>query len=401
LPDYKYAAKSAEGKVVKGIITATDQDRFISEVKARNLYLIKFYEVSKQGSIVLGQNKQLPLKDLAVFCRQTYSLLKVGVSLVKAIDLMYQQTTNKVMKSSIQKIYESVQKGSLLSEGLRKQPGKFPGIMISLIESGEASGTLAESVEKIATQFENDLRLKRKITSAMAYPAVIAVLGVGVVILMVSVVLPQFITMFQQAGIDKLPLPTAILIGLSDLVTKKWYFLLFGILLLIIIIRMYIKSPGGRMFWDGLKLKIPLAKNVLMPLTTVRFCRTFSTLLSSGMPMLQALSIVMNVVNNKVVSEQLSETSEDIRKGMSLTNSIRRVSVFPPMLQSMISIGEESGSLESMLDNTSDYYNDVLENSISKMIALIEPIMIVIMAGVVGFIILAIMLPMLQIYQSI
>ncbi|NLV51541.1 MAG: type II secretion system F family protein, partial [Clostridiales bacterium] len=206
---------------------------------------------------------------------------------------------------------------------------------------------------------------------------------------------------FQQAGIDKLPLPTAILIGLSDLVTKKWYFLLFGILLLIIIIRMYIKSPGGRMFWDGLKLKIPLAKNVLMPLTTVRFCRTFSTLLSSGMPMLQALSIVMNVVNNKVVSEQLSETSEDIRKGMSLTNSIRRVSVFPPMLQSMISIGEESGSLESMLDNTSDYYNDVLENSISKMIALIEPIMIVIMAGVVGFIILAIMLPMLQIYQSI
>lgn len=402
MPDFRYQAKSVDGRIVKGVITSSDQEKFFAEIKSRNLYLLKYNRLDKQeGSMVLGQKKQLPLKDLTVFCRQTASLLKVGVSLVKAIDILYQQSSSKVMKSCIQKIYESVQKGSLLSESLRAQPGKFPGLMISLIESGEASGMLAESVDKIATQFESDLRLKRKVTSAMVYPAVLVFIGIAVVILLVTIVLPQFIKMFEQAGITDLPLTTKIILGISDFVTTKWYFLLFGILLLVIVIRLYIKSEKGRLSWDRLKLKLPLLKPIISCLMVVRFTRTLATLLSSGIPMLSSLNIVMNVVNNKAVAAELLEASEDIRKGFSLANSIRRITVFPPMVQSMISIGEESGSLDRMLENSAEYFNDELQNRIARVVTLMEPAMIVVLGVVVAFIILSIMQPMLQIYNSI
>jgi type IV pilus assembly protein PilC len=218
---------------------------------------------------------------------------------------------------------------------------------------------------------------------------------------MVTVVLPQFIKMFDQAGITELPLPTAVLIGLSHFVTNYWYYLIFGILVVVISVRMLIKTENGRLFWDSMKFKLPVSKQIIPRMMVVRFCRTFSTLISSGMPMLQALSIVTNVMNNKAIAVELTETSEDIRKGMSLTQSIRRVTVFPPMLQSMISIGEESGSLESMLEKTSEYFDAELESAIARMVAMIEPVMIIIMAVVVGFIILSVMLPMLQIYNSI
>jgi type IV pilus assembly protein PilC len=401
LPDFSYSAKTADGQVVRGTFTSNDYVKFFDEMRSRNLYLLNYKEITKAGSMVLGAKKQLPLKQLSVFCRQIASLLKVGVSLIKAIDIIYQQTAHKAMKTSIRELYESVQKGSLLSEALRKQPGRYPDIMISLVDSGEASGMLAEVMDKIATQFENDLRLQRKIRSTMVYPAILVVLGIGVVILMVTVVLPQFVKMFQESNIEHMPLPTTILLVISNFVTNQWYYLIFGIILLVVLIRIVIKSESGRQSWDFLKLKLPLLKSTVSGYVVVRFCSTLSTLLSSGLPMLQALSIVMNVVNNKAVAADLAAANEDIRKGFSLSTAIRRVTVFPPLVQSMILIGEESGSLDKMLENAASYYKDELENRISRLVTLIEPVLIVVLAAVVAFIILAIMLPMLEIYKSI
>lgn len=401
MPDFTYKAKSMDGQVVSGIITSSDYVNFLGEIKSRNLFLIQYKEVNTEGSMVLGQNKQLPLKQLSVFCRQISSLLKVGISLVKAIDIIYQQMTHKVTKASIRDIYESVQKGNLMSEALRRQPGKFPGIMISMIESGEASGRLAETMEKLATQFESDLRLQRKVRSSMVYPAILVIIGIGVVILMVTVVLPQFIKMFQQSGITDLPVPTAILLGISEFVTTKWYYLLFGVVLLVIVVRLVINSENGRLSWDRLKLKLPIVKHTVTCYIVVRFCTTLASLLSSGIPMLQALSIVTNVVSNKAVAADLIEASEDIKKGITLSGAIRRITVFPPLVQSMILVGEESGTLDMMLDNAGGYYKDELENSITRLVTMIEPIMIVVLGVVVAFIILAIMLPMMKIYQSI
>lgn len=401
MPEFSYSAKALDGRTVKGVIASNDSEKFFAEIKSRNLYLLNYKEIVKQGSLVLGAKKQLPLKDLAVFCRQTASLLKVGISLVKAIDIIYQQTTSKAMKASIKEIYESVQKGSLLSEGLRKQTGKYPSIMISLIESGEASGMLAETIEKIATQFESDLRLQRKIKSTMIYPAALVVIGIAVVILMVTVVLPQFVKMFQQSNVTKLPAPTVILLGISNFVTHQWYYLVFGIVLLVVIIRLVLKSEKGRLFWDRLKLKLPLVKQTIGCYIIVRFCTTLATLLTSGIPMLQALTIVLNVITNKAVAEELIGANEDIRKGLSLSGAVRRVTVFPPLVLSMITVGEESGSLDKMLENASEYYKDELENRITRLVTLIEPIMIVILGAVVAFIILSVMLPMVEIYKSI
>lgn len=401
MPTFRYRAVNSAGLQVKGTLAADDKEKFFAEAKARGLYLVNYREEEKRDeSGDLGARSQLPLKKLAVFCRQTASLLKVGVSLVKAIDILYQQTTDKKMKSSIQKLYESVQKGSLLSEGMRRQPGKYPQMMINLIESGEESGTIDSAIDKLATQYESDLKLKNKVTSAMIYPIIIAVLGVGVVVLMCMVVLPQFMDMFEKAGVTDMPATTAILLGLAGFLTDYWYIVLFAIAVLVFGFRYYIKTEKGRLAWDGLKFKIPLLKGIQSRLVTVRFCRTLATLFACGMPMLQSITIVSKVVNNAAVGAQLGEVNEDIRKGLSLSNAIRKVTYFPPLVHSMISIGEESGSLDTMLENAAGYFNDELENSIAKMVSMIEPIMICAMGGVVAFIILSIMQPMMQIYSS-
>lgn len=399
---YKYAAKTIHGKIVSGIINADDEERFLADIKDRSLYLIKYKEiVTASKEISFGKNGPLPLKQIAIFCRQISALLKVGVSLIKAIDILYQQTTNKKMKESIKLIYESVQKGCLLSEALRKQTNKYPNIMIHLIESGEASGTMDQALSKLATQFESDLKLKNKITTAMVYPIILSILGIGVVILMVTFVIPRFMDMFVQAGIDKLPLPTRVILGLSSAITSYWYYILFAILLIIFSLKVYTKSLKGKLKWDEFKLHVPLFKSIIQKTAIVRFCRTTSTLFSSGMPMLQALSIVINIVGNTAISSQITEASEDIKKGMTLAQSMHRVTHFPSMIQSMILIGEESGSLDYMLENASNYFNDELENSIARMVTLIEPMLIVIMGIAVAFIISAIMLPMASIYNSI
>lgn len=399
---YKYSAKALDGKSVRGVLNADSKEKFLDEIRERKLYLLKYREVAERDtSRDLGENSKIPLKLLALFCRQLASLLKVGISLVKSLDILYQQATSPKLKKSIRKMYESVQKGNLLSESLKQQPGKYPQIMISLIESGESSGTLDSAVSKLAAQFEADLKLKNKVKSAMIYPAMIAVLAVGVVILMSAYVLPQFTKMFEAAGLTELPAPTRMLMGFSNVLVNYWYLLLFAVLTVIIAFRAITKSEKGNLVWNRFKFKLPLVKDLMSRLTSVRFCRTFATLLSSGMTMLQSLAIVMKVVSNSAVEKELELVSEDISKGFSLAQALRRVTYFPPMLQTMVAIGEESGSLDQMLENASGYLNDELENNIAKLISLIEPVMIILMAGIVCFIIISVMLPMLQIYQTI
>lgn len=402
MTSFRYTAARAGGGTEKGVISADDYNGFIAALKERGLFLIKYREILQNGkSLDLTANSKLPIKEITVFCRQVASLLKVGVSLIKSLDILYQQASNKKMKESIRKLYESVQKGNQFSDSLRQQQNKYPQMMISLVESGESSGTLDSSMDKLATQFEADLRLKNKVRSAMIYPAAIGFLGVAVVILMVTFVLPQFTGMFAESGVTTLPAPTRILMGFADLLTGYWYLIIFGVLVIVIGFRAYIKSEKGNLAWNRLKFKLPVVGKFMSRLTVVRFCRTFATLFSSGMTMLQCLAIVTKVVNNSAVAYELNETSEDIRKGFSLAQAIRRVTYFPIMIQTMISIGEESGSLDKMLENSSVYFNDELENSIAKLISMIEPVMIILMGGMVGFIIISIMLPMVQIYNTI
>jgi type IV pilus assembly protein PilC len=397
---FTFTAKTASGELIKETLDADSEGILLSTIKERNLFLISMKEIGEGGvfSGSIGSNK-LSLKQIALFCRQTSSMLKAGVSLVKAIDIMYQQSIDKKMKAQIQKIYEGVQKGDLLSETLKKQHGIYPELMISMIESGEASGTLDVVVEKLAVQFEADLKLKRKLISAVTYPGILTVLCVGVVILLVGVVMPTFSDIFEDA--EDIPRLTQILLGVSSAFANYWYIFIFVIAVAIIGFNFFIRTEPGRLWWDGVKLSAPIFGPLSVRVASVRFCRTFAVLFSSGMAMMPVLEIVERVIGNAVISEDLVDVREDIRKGVTLSQAISRVPAFPPMIHSMISIGEESGSLPSILESTAEYFDDEVENAIQRMVTMIEPILLVIMGGVVGFVIASIMMAMVGMMQTI
>src|SRR5665648_620391 len=248
---YNYTAKTASGELVKGTILADDSAKLYSIIKEAGNFLIDYKEViEKQSAMDSISGGKIKLKEVAIFCRQMSAMLIAGVPLVKSIDIMYRQCDSKKMKLSLQKMYESVQKGNLLSESLRKQEDAFPEIMVNLVESGEASGTLDTVIQKLAVQFEAELKLKNKVTAALTYPAILAVLGIGVVTLLVTVVLPQFLTMFESSGVQILPLPTRMLLFVSHTTTSYWYIILIVIGIIVLAVRMYLKTEDGRLNFD-------------------------------------------------------------------------------------------------------------------------------------------------------
>jgi type IV pilus assembly protein PilC len=297
-------------------------------------------------------------------------------------------------------LYESVQRGDQLSEGLRKQTGVFPEIMLSMVEAGEASGQLDHVVTKLAEQFEKETKLKAKIQTAMTYPMILVVLTISVILILVTQVLPIFMGMFTASGMI-LPLPTRILVGFSNFLTSYWYIVAVAVAAIAIGFRAFVKTESGLRTWHKFLFKVPVLGTTITKIAAVRFTRTLSTLLSSGMTLIQALEIVINVVGNRVVMDGLNITQEDIRKGMSLSLSLRKVACLPPMVYSMIGIGEESGTMEKMLEKSAEYYDDEVENAIEKLVSMLEPILIIFMGVMVGFIIISIMLPIFDIYGSI
>lgn len=398
--EYKCTVKGIDGKTLKNyIIKAEDEAALVAHTKASGLYLINFEKAERKKDIVGGNKIRLSLKDIAVFSRQLSAMLEAGVTLIKALNILYLQVEKKNIKESIKRLYESVQKGDQLSEAMKKQDKVYPEIMISMIEAGEASGRLDSVIAKVAETFEKDVKLRNKIKSSMMYPIILAVLCVVVVLILVMKVLPVFMGMFTADMV--LPLPTRIVMGFSDILIGYWYIILFAVAVVILAIRVYISTEEGKKNWHSMLLRLPVIGNTITKISAVRFSRTLGTLLASGMTLIQALEIVIQVVGNRVIMEGLNITKEDIRKGMPLSQSLRKANVLPPMVYSMIGIGEESGSIEDMLTKTSEYYDDEVENAIQKMVSLLEPILIVFMGVIVGFIIISIMLPMLEIYQSI
>lgn len=400
MQEYKCTVKGTDGKTIKHYkIKAEDEGTLVAQAKASGYYLISFEKVQQKKDIIGGNKIKLSLKDIAVFSRQLSAMLNAGVTLIKALNILYLQVEKKNIKESIKRLYESVQKGDQLSEAMKKQEKVYPEIMISMIEAGEASGRLDSVIAKVAETFEKDVKLRNKIKSSMMYPIILAVLCILVVLILVMKVLPVFMGMFTAEM--TLPLPTRMVMGFSDIMTAYWYIVMLAVVVIILVLRIYISTEEGKKNWHSMLLRLPIIGNTITKISAVRFSRTLSTLLSSGMTLIQSLEIVIQVVGNRVIMEGLNITKEDIRKGMPLSQSLRKANVLPPMVYSMISIGEESGSIEDMLTKTSEYYDDEVESAIQKMVSLLEPILIVFMGVIVGFIIISIMLPMLEIYQSI
>ena len=398
--EYLCIVKKMDGNIIKNYkVRAEDDQALVQNLKNEQLFLIS-YKIKEIQKDIFGGNKiRLSTKDLAIFCRQLSSMLLSGVTLIKALNILYMQVEKKNIKKSIKLLYESVQKGDQFSEGLRKQKDVFPEMMVSMIEAGEASGKLDHVMLKLAEQFEKDVKLKAKIKSAMTYPIILILISIGVVLVLVIKVLPIFMTLLEESG-SELPLSTQILVGFSGILTNYWYIILLALGAFAIFIKGYISSEAGMKQWHGFILRLPIIGKLNEKIIAVRFTRTLSTLLSSGMSMMQALEIVTKVVNNRVVMEELYVTKADIRSGMSLSESLKKVSAMPPMVYSMVGIGEEAGTIEEMMEKAAEYYDDEVENTIQKLVSLMEPMLIVFMGAVVGFIVVSMMLPLFDLYEA-
>lgn len=397
---FKYKAITPSGQMVEGFQEAPSQADVVAMLKGNNNTILSVERDIESDSRVELFSKKVKKKDLAVFCRQFYTMIDAGLGIVKCLDILGIQTENKTLRAAIISVNEDVQKGLILSEAMKNHPAIFPTILISMVGAGEVSGNLDAIMERMAVHFEKENKIEAKIKSSMIYPIVLAIVSVVVVIFMLVAVLPTFIGMFEGSG-TALPGPTQILLDLSASLRTYWY--AYGIVSAFAIagIIVFKNSKEGTYFFDGLKLKIPVLKTTVAKIVTSRFTRTLSTLMSSGIPLIQAMEVVAKVVDNSVVEERLLKSIESIRKGIPLSRAVKQVDIYPPMVDSMIKIGEESGALDDILFKTADFYDQEVDEAITRATSLIEPLMIVLMALMIGFIVIAMYLPMFDIMNTI
>ena len=401
MPHYTYTAVDSKGKRFTGILEAGNATQLGLKLREKNLYIIKAEDqVEVESSKKVGANRKVKVKPLAVFCRQFATLINAGITAVKALDILYQQNEDKILKVYIGRVYEAVQKGEAMSEAFRKQGLAFPELFINMVMAGESSGNLDAVLVRMADHYEKENKLKNKVKGAMIYPLVLMTLTIIVVILMLTVVLPSF-TGIILAGGGTLPLPTRILIGTSDFLKNFWYLVAGIITLAAIGWRAFKRSEKGKLWWDATKLKIPVVKKSLRMIYSSRFARTLSTLLSSGIQMLQSIDITARVIDNQLIHDKLKTSMEDIRKGTPLSLALKKTEQFPPMIYNMISVGEESGLLDDILAKTAAFYDEESDAAIQRLVGLLEPLLIVFMAVIIGFIVISIALPMFSMYGAV
>ena len=396
---YKYTAIDAKGARVEADIEADNQGAVITMLRQNRLIPIKIEEDSVQARAIGGIKKKVKIKELAIFSRQFEIMLQAGIGIVKCLDILEKQTINRTLSEACGDMSQSVQKGNLLSKSMEAYPKIFPPLMVQLIVSGESSGNLDVVMGRIATNYEKDSKTENKIKNAMMYPIVLGVVLVVVMFVIMTFVLPKFTELLTSGG-GELPLTTKLLIGLSDFMVKNWYFIILGFLLFIAGLKSFIATPKGRYIFDGFKLKIPFIKTQIKMIITARFTRTLATLLGSGIQLLEALKIVSKVSGNVVVEGRLGEASEEVKKGMTLSRSLLDMDIFPPMMISMVKIGEESGSIDTVLNKTADFYDEELDAALQRLVGILEPAMIVIMGVCVSFVVIAIMGSMYSMYDT-
>lgn len=402
MPLYRYKAITPAGARVEGTQSAQSKNEVVELLRNSNQLPVSIDEVTVATKDVdlLAAFQKVSTKDIAIFCRQFYTMLNAGVTILSGLDILKQQSESKKLKRVVEEVYDGVQCGMTLSESLKLHPKDFPELLINMVAVGEVTGNLDEIMDRLAVHFEKENRMANKVKSALIYPMALLTVSLGVVTFLLIFVMPTFVGMFTSSGVE-LPLPTRILLGVSNILVHYWIFVLIGLAGIIFGIKTAVKTPGGQLFVDQMKLKLPVIKGVTQKVITTRFTRTLATLMSSGVPLIQAIEVISRIVGNKVVEKDLVHAISDLKKGVSLSVPIRDMGHFPPMVYYMINIGEESGSIDDIMNRTANYYDEELDTALTRMVALMEPIMIVFMAVVVGGIAVAMVMPMFSMMNTI
>lgn len=401
MANYKYTALDSNGKKKSGTIEANSPDQATNLLKNEGLMVTSIDEAGAlDKEISLGGPKKLKPRDLSVFCRQFVGILNAGVTIINALEMLYEQAEHPTLKKSLYNVKVAVQKGETLAGAMAEEGKVFPDIMVSMVAAGEASGNMEIAFERLATQFEKSARLNSMVKKAMIYPVAIVIVAIGVVIIMMTVVVPKFTVMFAGMGAE-LPLATRIVAGMSDFIIAKWYLIIAVVVVVIVAFKIYQSSDVGKHQLAYLLMKAPLFGNLTIKSACAGLARTLSTLMASGLSLIESLDITAQTMKNILIRESLMEAKDEVSKGVNLSAPLVEAGIFPTMICQMIKIGEETGNLESMLDRLADYYDEEVENATQALSAAMEPAIIVVLAVLVGGIVAAVYSPILTMYSSI
>ncbi|MFN4033167.1 MAG: type II secretion system F family protein [Fimbriimonadales bacterium] len=401
MPYFNYTIRDANGQTRQGKVEAPNAEELKKRLQAEGLQVLEVTEDRKAPRVPAGGYGRVKLSDLAIFSRQFSTMLDAGVSLIRCLDVLQAQTNNARLRKILIDLSARVESGESLSRSMARHPKAFSQLIIGLIRAGEVGGVLEESLQRIAGFLEKDVELRRKIRSALTYPVIVLLAAIGIVIFLVTWLVPQFAELFKELGIKEMPAMTQFLIDLSALFTQRWYVVVLSVIAILIAYKLFVSTRVGRRVADRVKLRIPVFGPLHHKIVMARFSRTMGTLLASGVPILQAMETVAGVVGNSVVSDAVIESRSRIREGEKIADPLQRSKMFSPMVVHMISVGEESGSLDHMLNKIADFYENEVEMTIASLTAAIEPVMIVLLGFIVGFIVIAMFLPMIEVISNL
>ena len=398
---FSYIAIDNMGKEKKGSVEADDKEKALALVKSKGLMPISVTPQSfLSKDITISMSKGTTVREKSLFCRQFVSILRAGVTIIDALGMLSEQTENKGFGKAIKDVQSSIRKGETLGNSMRNMPEYFPPMLVNLVDAGEASGSLDVSLERMAIQFEKEAKLKGMMKKAMVYPAVVCVVAVLVVIVMLAFVVPKFMEMFADLDIE-MPKITLFVMAASELVKNNIVLIIIGLIIAVIAGKFFIQTKRGKAVIGYIGVKVPALANFTVKTACSRLARTLSTLLYSGISLVDALEITAHTMSNVFFEEALLQAKEEVMKGVPLSEPLKNSGLFPSMVVHMTKIGEDTGDMEAMLEKMADYYDEEVELATQSLMAALEPAIIVILAVIVGVLVGAVVAPMLSLYQGL
>jgi general secretion pathway protein F len=397
MPVFEYLAIDVSGKRVKGVLDADTAQAARQKLREMELMPTRVGETSKTArpsrEMAVSDVFSRPrTTDIALFTRQLAVLMQAGMPLIDALNAVLEQIDNKGLVRIIYQVKETISEGAALSVALGQHSRYFPKMYINMVRAGESSGALEVILFRLADFMEKQLALRRRISAAMLYPALMTIVGFGVIFFLMTYIIPSITRIFSQ--LDRaLPGPTVVLIEISTFMKLYWWAMLAAVAMAALVLGQYRRTEGGRAIWDRVMLALPIFGKLNRKMVVARFARTLGTLTQSGVNLMDSLEIVKSIVDNQVIAQATDQAQENVRKGEDLASSLRRSAVFPPVVIHMIALGERSGKLEDMLINVADAFDDEVDTTLGGLVSLLEPLMIIVMAAIVGFIVLAMLLP--------
>ena len=403
MASFAFKALDLSGSPTKGEIEANDKQAVAQQLRSKGLIVTDIEEQeARNAGDIMSRFKRIKSDELVIATRQLATMVNSGMSLLRALYVIEEQTENDKLRDIFIEVRKDIEAGVSLSEALKRHPQVFNELYVAMVQAGETGGILDMTLQRVATQLEKDAALKRQIKAAMIYPSLIGGFALVVLIALVAFLVPVFEKIFKDFG-GELPAITKFTVFLSHLVLDRWYILIAGTAGVVFLFRAWKRSDRGRIQWDRLKLKFPMKiGSIVQKVALARFSRTFSGLVAAGVPMLEAIDITGRTSGNRVIEFAMVEVRESVKRGGSLTQPMTKVpEAFPVMVTQMIGVGEETGALETMLSKVADFYEEQVDAAVKALTSILEPVMIVVVGGIVGFIVIAMYLPMFKVYDSI